>query len=382
MSTLTTEEYRRYARHLVLPEVGMTGQEKLKSAKVLVIGAGGLGAPLIAYLAAGGVGTIGIVDFDQIDLTNLQRQILYTVDDVGHSKAITSAQWIKALNPQVTVNVHELKLDHTNALEIIKAYDIVADGSDNFATRYLVNDACFLTGKPLVYGSIFRFEGQVSVFNLELKAGERGPNYRDIFPEPPPSELIPNCADGGVLGVLPGIIGSMQASEVIKIICGIGHPLSGELLMIDVLHHEYRTMKFNKNSLNPLYTSPGIQQLIDYELFCNIANKSNTMVKSINVLQLKEMLQQGQDFQLIDVREPWEYALANLNGLLIPKGEVEKHFEKIEKNKMVVVQCRSGVRSADVIVQLQKKYQVDNLYNLEGGILAWSREIDPTVPIY
>lgn len=373
----------RYARHLVLPEVGPSGQRAISEAKVLVIGAGGLGAPLIAYLAASGIGTLGIVDFDLIELTNLQRQILYQMDDLGKKKAQTAANWVSAFNPELKVNIHDLRLDHTNALDIIQGYEIIADGSDNFATRYLVNDACVLANKPLVYGSIFRFEGQVSVFNLPDGEGKRGPNYRDLFPYPPPPEMVPNCAEGGVLGVLPGIVGSIQASEVLKIICGIGKTLSGKLLLVDVLNQDYRTLKIIKNQSNPFnFNPPGITHLSDYDINCQTNLETKQMVQSINVHQLKAMQENGEDFQLIDVREVWEYELTNLNGLLIPKGEIENHLELIAQDKKVVVQCRSGVRSADVILLLQKKYGLDNLYNLEGGILAWSKEIDPSKPLY
>lgn len=374
---------QRYARHIVLPEIGLTGQRALSESKVLVIGAGGLGAPLIAYLAASGIGTLGIVDFDQVELSNLQRQILYKTTDVGRKKAGRAAHWVQAFNPELKIDVHDLRLDHTNALEIIQEYDVIADGSDNFATRYLVNDACVLAEKPLVYGSIFRFEGQVSVFNLPSDDGERGPNYRDLFPNPPSPDMVPNCAEGGVLGVLPGIVGSIQASEVIKIICRIGETLSGKLLLIDVLRQDYRTLKILKNKANPFNLNPpGITQLSDYAVYCQTNLNTEQMVKSINVHQLKAMQDNGEEFQLLDVREPWEYELTNLNGLLIPKGEIEHHLDQIARDKKVVVQCRSGVRSADVIILLQKKYGLQNLYNLEGGILAWAKEIDQSKPQY
>lgn len=384
MSTFSASEARRYARHLVLPGVGSIGQQKLKEAKVLVIGAGGLGSPLISYLAASGIGTIGIVDFDAVDLSNLQRQVLYTMQDLGQQKAVIAAQWVKNLNPSIHVEVHNVTLQYSNALEIIQAYDVVADGTDNFGTRYLVNDACVYTGKPLVYGSIFRFEGQISVFNHKNANGELGPNYRDIFPEPPPPQLIPNCAEGGVFGVLPGLVGCIQATEVIKIVCGLGTTLSGKLLLIEALNQDFRTLNLRKNPQNPL--NHGTDRFIfrpEYnDPYCQITNTTVTMVKSINVHQLKQMQIQGEDFQLIDVREPWEYELVNLQGLLIPKAQVEANVEKIERGKKVVMQCRSGARSADVIVSLQNKYGFTNLYNLEGGILAWAREIDSSLPTY
>ncbi len=371
------EELSRYSRHIIIPEFNLEGQKKLKAAKVLVIGSGGLGSPLLLYLAAAGVGTIGIVDFDTIDDSNLQRQILFTTDDVGKLKASTAAERIKALNPFIQVNVHNTHLTSQNALEIIKDYDVVADGTDNFPTRYLVNDACVLLDKVNVYASIYRFEGQLSVFNLPLPDGRRGPNYRDLFPEPPPPGLVPSCAEGGVLGVLPGILGSLQAAEVIKVISKVGEPLSGKLFTIDVADFQTRTLKIHKQE------STKIEKLIDYELFCGLKNENmSSEVKEITVGQLAEWIESGKDFQLIDVREPHEYEIAEIGGLLIPLAQVIENADKISQEKPVVIHCRSGVRSAKAIRELQELHGWDHLYNLKGGILAWADEIDQLVTKY
>lgn len=374
MNTLSPEELRRYARHLALPEFGREGQEKARQASVLVVGAGGLGSPVLLYLAAAGIGRIGIVDFDRVDETNLQRQVLYTMEDIGKPKAAVARHKLLALNPNIEVEVYEKQLTGENALEIISRYDIVADGTDNFPTRYLVNDACVLAGKVNVYASIFRFEGQVAVFNYLQEDGSRGPNYRDLFPSPPPPELVPNCAEGGVLGVLPGIIGSMQASEVIKVATGVGEPLSGKLFLFDASSFTTRMLKVRKD--------PGlvIERLIDYEQFC--APQPKKEVPEINVRELKKMMDEGAGFQLIDVREPYEYDIANLGGELIPPDQIRDQAERISREKKVVLHCRSGKRSADAIRELQKLYPYDNLYNLEGGILAWAREIDPGMRSY
>ncbi|MCO6480089.1 MAG: molybdopterin-synthase adenylyltransferase MoeB [Phaeodactylibacter sp.] len=374
MHTLNSEELRRYARHLALPEFGREGQEKASQSSVLVIGAGGLGSPMLLYLAAAGIGRIGIVDFDRVDETNLQRQVLYTMEDVGKPKAITARQKLLALNPHIEVEAYDKQLTSENALDIISRYDIVADGTDNFPTRYLVNDACVLAGKVNVYASIFRFEGQVSVFNYRQEDGSRGPNYRDLFPAPPPAELVPNCAEGGVLGVLPGIIGSMQANEVIKVATGVGDPLSGKLFLFDAASFTTRILKVRKDP------DLVIEKLIDYEQFC--APQPKTPVREINVRELKQMMDEGADFQLIDVREPYEYDIANLGGELIPPDQVRAQAGRIAKEKKVVLHCRSGKRSADAIRELQKLHPHDNLYNLEGGILAWAREIDPGMKSY
>jgi len=371
---LKKDELARYARHLAIPEFGMEGQRRLKAARVLVIGSGGLGSPLLLYLAAAGVGHIGIVDFDTVDISNLQRQVLFSVDDVGLPKAELAAKRIKALNPHVEVQVYQEAFRRNNAMDIIRDYDIVADGTDNFPTRYLVNDACVLAGKVNVYASIFRFEGQVSVFNYEYPDGERGPNYRDLFPEPPPPGMVPNCAEGGVLGVLPGIIGSMQASEVIKVISGVGEPLAGRLFLFDAAGFTTRILKVPKNP------DTKITKLIDYDQFCGAVPAE--AVAEINVQELKAMREGREDFQLIDVRESYEYSIANLGGELIPPSEIERQHQRIARDKKVVLHCRSGKRSADAIRLLKSKYGFDNLYNLKGGILAWAEEVDSEVPKY
>lgn len=376
-NNLSAEEMARYARHITIPEFGLEGQKKLKAGKVLVIGSGGLGSPMLLYLAAAGVGTIGIVDFDTVDESNLQRQVLFSVDDVGKSKARTAKARLQALNPHININVYETRFTRENALDIISQYDVVADGTDNFPTRYLVNDACVLAGKINVYASIFQFEGQVSVFNYPLADGTRGPNYRDMFPEPPPPGLVPNCAEGGVLGVLPGIIGSLQASEVIKVLTGVGEPLVGRLFLFDAASFTTRTLKVQKNP------ATNITGLIDYEHFCGLsATKEQHAVKEVTVHELQELIDQGADFQLIDVREPYEYAIANLDGELIPLGSVSASAHKFSRNKKVIVYCRSGVRSANAIRELENLFGFENLYNLKGGILAWSKEIDAAVPTY
>jgi adenylyltransferase/sulfurtransferase len=374
---LTAHELARYARHIAIPEFGMEGQQKLKAAKVLVIGSGGLGSPVLLYLAAAGVGTIGIVDFDVVDDSNLQRQVLFSVDDVGKSKAETAATRLTALNPHINVYVHETRFTRENALDLVQQYDVVADGTDNFPTRYLVNDACVLAGKINVYASIFQFEGQVSVFNYLNEDGTRGPNYRDMFPEPPPPGLVPNCAEGGVLGVLPGIIGSMQACEVIKVVTGVGEPLAGRLFLFDAASFTTRILKVQKNPATK------ITELINYEQFCGIeTTKEQRPVKEISVQELEKLYAEGADFQLIDVREPHEYAIAQIGGELIPLGTVSAAAYRISRDKKVVVHCRSGVRSANAIRELESLHGFENLYNLKGGILAWSKEIDSSIPTY
>ncbi len=373
---LSGPEMARYARHIAIPEFGMEGQKKLKAGKVLVIGAGGLGSPVLLYLAAAGVGTIGIVDFDTVDESNLQRQILFNVNDVGASKAETAKERLLALNPHLNIVVYKTRFTRENALELIKDYDVVADGTDNFPTRYLVNDACVLAGKVNVYASIFQFEGQVSVFNYLNTDGTRGPNYRDMFPEPPPPGLVPNCAEGGVLGVLPGIIGSMQASEVIKVLTGVGEPLAGRLFLFDAASFTTRILKVSKNP------DTKITELINYEQFCGIEPAPDKPVKEITVQELNELMIEGADFQLIDVREPHEYGIANLEGELIPLATVSSAAHRISKEKQVIVHCRSGVRSAKAIRELENLFGFENLYNLKGGILAWSKEIDAGVPQY
>lgn len=374
---LTTEETIRYSRHIAIPSFGKSGQENLKKSKVLVVGAGGLGSPMLIYLAAAGIGTIGIVENDTIDLSNLQRQVLYTNADLGQSKIQIARQKIEAINPFVKVEIHETLLTSENAMEIISQYDIIADGTDNFPTRYLVNDACVLAGKINVYASVYRFEGQVAVFNYPLPDGSRGPNYRDLYPEPPAPGLVPNCAEGGVIGALVGVIGSMQASEVIKLASGVGEVLHDRIFIYDAESSRSRTLRFQKNP------DTNIKELINYEHFCGSSISTNmNEVKEITVKELKEWQDSGKDFQLIDVREQYEYEFCNLAGELIPLGSILEHGEKIEKEKDVVVHCRSGQRSATAILQLQQQLGLTKLYNLKGGILAWSNEIDSSIPTY
>ncbi|MEK6480674.1 molybdopterin-synthase adenylyltransferase MoeB [Catalinimonas sp. 4WD22] len=377
------EELERYSRHLIIPDFNIEGQKKLKKAKVLVVGCGGLGAPLLSYLVAAGVGTIGIVDDDVVDHTNLQRQILYSVNDIGKPKVDIAAQKLSAQNPFVNIVKYQQRLTSENALEIINSYDIVADGTDNFPTRYLVNDACVLLNKVNVYASIYRFEGQLSVFNYSSKERKVGPNYRDLFPKPPPPEAVPSCAEGGVLGVLPGIMGSLQANEVIKIISGLGEPLSGKLFILDTLSFESTTLKFGRNPDNPLNGEHPTQKgLIDYEAFCG-SNKIQTQyTKEISVFDLLQMRQNNEDFQLIDVREPYEYEIANIGGRLIPLNQIDAENHLVDKNKKVIVHCRTGKRSKEAIRLLENKYGYTNLYNLKEGILAWAKEIDDSMAKY
>lgn len=373
------EEMERYSRHLIIPEFNIEGQRKLKSAKVLVVGTGGLGAPLLQYLTAAGVGTIGLMDFDIVDDSNLQRQVLFSVDDVGEPKVNAALKRLKGLNPYVNFKTYNTQLTSENALEIIKEYDLVADGTDNFPTRYLVNDACVILNKPNVYASIFRFDGQVSVFNLLDKEGNLGPNYRDLFPAPPPPGLVPSCAEGGVIGVLPGIIGSLQANEVIKVITGIGEPLAGRLFLFDALTFETRTIKIVKDT-----NQKPIRKLIDYEFFCGLKNNDveERKVKEITVKELEQLKAGGKDYQLIDVREPYEYEIAQMDGELIPLNSIIDNVDKISSDKQVIIHCRSGVRSANAIRALEDKFGFSNLYNLKGGILAYADEVDQSLAKY
>jgi sulfur-carrier protein adenylyltransferase/sulfurtransferase len=380
-TTLSKEEIQRYSRHLIMPEVGMDGQLKLANAKVLMIGAGGLGAPLGLYLAAAGVGRLGIVDFDVVDFTNLQRQITFTTSDVGKPKNEAAHDRLAALNPQIQIDTYNTRLTSDNALELFKDYDIIVDGTDNFPTRFLVNDACVLLGKPNVYGSIFRFEGQATVFNYP-----GGPCYRCLYPEPPPPGLVPSCAEGGVLGVLPGIIGSIQAMETIKLILGTGEPLVGRLLLFDALGMKFRELKLRKNP-NCAICGPNrtINKLIDYEEFCGIRGEEapavTTGIPEITPTELKARLDRGDDLFILDVREPHEYQICNLNGKLIPLGDVPRRVNELDSSREIVVHCRSGKRSADAI-EFLKTAGFKKLLNLKGGILAWSDEVDPSVPKY
>jgi sulfur-carrier protein adenylyltransferase/sulfurtransferase len=362
-TTFSTQELARYARHFALPDFGMQGQIKLKNSRVLVVGAGGLGCPVLLYLAAAGVGHIGIVDGDVVDDSNLQRQVLYTVADVGKSKAIAAKERLLAMNPHIDIQVFTQHLTSENALNIISKYDVIADGTDNFPTRYLVNDACVLAGKVNVYASIFRFEGQVSVFNLTQNDGERGVNYRDIFPTPPPAGLIPDCAEGGVLGVLPGIIGSMQANEVIKVLTNIGEPLAGRLFLFDAQTFMAKSLKIKKN---PEYQP--IEKLIDYEIFCGV--KTAAMIPEISIADFKLMQAQNIDFQLIDVREPYEYAVSNLGGILYPLAILPEKTAFLSQKTPIIVHCQSGARSAKAVAELHK-LGFDNAVSLTGGIKAY-----------
>jgi sulfur-carrier protein adenylyltransferase/sulfurtransferase len=362
---LSPEELKRYNRHLIIPNFGIDAQEKLKAAKVLVVGSGGLGSPVLLYLAAAGIGTIGIVDFDVVDDSNLQRQVLFGVDDIGQPKVEAAKRRLEALNPHINIILHHTQLTSANALGIIAAYDVVADGTDNFPTRYLVNDACVLTGKPNVYASIFQFEGQVAVFNYNS-----GPNYRDLYPTPPPPGLVPSCAEGGVLGVLPGIIGSLQALEVIKIITGVGEPLSGRFYMFDALRFEGRTFNIKKHD-----NLPPITHLIDYEQFCGIE-------KPIKEITPRELANLQEPYQLIDVREPHEYELVNIGAELIPLATISGHSENIRRDQKVIIHCKMGGRSAKAIRELEEKFGFTNLYNLKGGILAYIDQVRPGLTKY
>ncbi len=376
------EELARYDRHIIIPDFGFEAQKKLKAAKVLVIGSGGLGSPSLLYLAAAGVGTIGIIDFDVVDDSNLQRQVLFGVDEIGKPKVEAAKKRLESLNPFITIKVYNQQLTSQNALDIIKDYDVVADGTDNFPTRYLVNDACVLLGKPNVYGSIFQFEGQVSVFNYTNKEGELGPNYRDLYPTPPPPGLVPSCAEGGVLGVLPGIIGSLQALEVIKVITGVGETMSGRFFIFDALNFETRTFKIKRSPANPLNgENPTIKHLIDYERFCGVKAVEKP-IKEITSKELYDLQVRGEDIQIIDVREPHEYQIANMGGELIPLATVSASADKIDRNKKVIVHCKMGGRSAKAIHELEEKFGFTNLYNLKGGILGWIDEVQPELTKY
>jgi adenylyltransferase/sulfurtransferase len=379
--TLSKEEVLRYSRHLIMPEVGMEGQLKLKAAKVLCIGTGGLGAPLGVYLAAAGVGRIGLVDFDTVDLTNLQRQILFSTSDVGRPKIAAAADRLRGLNPDIQIDTFEKRLTSENALGLFKDYDFIVDGTDNFPTRYLVNDACVLLGKQNVYGSIFRFEGQVTVFGAL-----GGPCYRCLYPEPPPPGLVPSCAEGGVLGVLPGIVGSIQAAETLKLIIGKGEPLIGRLLLFDALGMRFRELKLRKNPECPVCGAhPTLTKLIDYAEFCGIRGEEapapETNVPEIGPRELKARLDRGDDLIILDVREPHEYQICNLGGRLIPLGDLPGRVSELDSSREIVAHCRSGKRSAEA-VEFLRKAGFRKVLNLKGGILAWSDEVDPSVPKY
>jgi adenylyltransferase/sulfurtransferase len=379
---LSNDEILRYSRHLIMPEVGMEGQQKLKAAKVLCIGAGGLGSPLALYLTAAGVGTLGIVDFDVVDYTNLQRQIIHTTADVGRKKLDSAGEKLKAINPFLNLRTFDTRLTSANALELFREFDIVADGTDNFPTRYLVNDACVITGKPNVYGSIFRFEGQASVF-----ATEDGPCYRCLYPEPPPPGLVPSCAEGGVLGILPGLVGVIQATETIKLILGQGDSLIGRLLLVDALGMKFRELKLRKNPDCPVCgTHRTITKLIDYDQFCGIrgveaAPATGGGLSEISVEEFKKKLDNKEDIFILDVREPHEYQICNLNGYLIPLGDLPKRVGELDSSREIVAHCKMGGRSAKAVAFLQQA-GFTKVHNLAGGVTAWAERIDPKMPKY
>jgi len=383
--SLSKDEILRYSRHLIVPEVGMEGQEKLKAAKVLLVGTGGLGAPLGLYLAAAGVGRIGLVDFDVVDVTNLQRQVIHFTKDVGRPKIESASEKMMAINPYLEIVKHEVALTSENALDIIKDYDMVVDGTDNFPTRYLVNDACVLLNKPNVYGSIFRFEGQSTIF-----ATEGGPCYRCLYPEPPPPGLVPSCAEGGVLGILPGTIGLIQATEAVKLILGIGEPLIGRLMLYDALGMRFRELKLRKNPECPICGDHRtITKLIDYQQFRGMPNREEEPKQEakvndaeIEVTEVKEKLDRGDNFVLIDVREPHEYQIASIPGAkLVPLGQIGQRLDEFDKSADIVIHCKSGMRSAKACGIL-KAAGFEHVRNMKGGILAWSDRVDPSVPKY
>src|SRR5438477_1086275 len=379
-ATLTNDEILRYSRHLIMPEVGMEGQLKLKAARVLCIGAGGLGSPLALYLGAAGVGTLGLVDFDVVDYTNLQRQIIHTTADVGRKKLDSAADKLKAINPLINLRTFDTRLSSDNALELFRDFDIIADGTDNFPTRYLVNDACVLTGKPNVYGSIFRFEGQASVFGAK-----DGPCYRCLYPEPPPPGLVPSCAEGGVLGILPGLVGIIQATETIKLILGAGDSLIGRLLLVDALGMRFRELKLRKSPACPVCgPNRTITKLIDYQEFCGIRGEEapvSTTAPEIQPEELKRRLDAGEDIYILDVREPHEYQICNLNGHLIPLGDLPKRMNELDSSREIVAHCRSGVRSGKA-VDFLRQAGFRKVKNLAGGILAWADKVDTRMPKY
>jgi len=379
-ASLNNDEILRYSRHVIMPEVGMEGQLKLKRARVLCVGAGGLGSPLTLYLAAAGVGTLGIVDFDVVDFTNLQRQVIHGTSDVGRKKLDSAEDTLREINPNVEIRKFETRLTSANALEIFREFDIIADGTDNFPTRYLVNDACVLSGKPNVYGSIFRFEGQASVF-----AAKDGPCYRCLYPEPPPPGMVPSCAEGGVLGILPGLIGVIQATETIKLILGSGEPLIGRLLMVDALGMRFRELKLRKNLDCPVCgANPTVKKLIDYNQFCGIRGEeaaAPTSMTDISVEELKQRLDRGDNLFVLDVREPHEYQICNLGGHLIPLNDLPKRVGELDPSKEIVVHCKMGGRSAKAADFLRQS-GFTRVHNLAGGITAWAERIDPKVPKY
>ena len=380
---LSVDEVRRYSRHLIIPDVGMTGQKRLKNAKVLCVGAGGLGSPALLYLAAAGVGTLGVIDFDIVDESNLQRQIIHGQSDVGRSKAESARDSINELNPLVNVIVHTERLDSDNAMQVFEPYDLIVDGTDNFATRYLVNDACVLLGKPYVWGSIYRFDGQASVFWASC-----GPCYRCLYPEPPPPGMVPSCAEGGVLGVLCASIGSIQVNEAIKVITGIGEPLAGRLMIYDALEMTYRSVKVRKDPECPVCgKNPTVTELIDYEEFCGAVSEEAQEAaagSTITARQLKDMQDAGENIFLVDVREPNEYEIVSIPGsVLIPKGEFLSGaaLERLPQDKRVVLHCKSGARSAECLA-IVKNAGFSDAVHVGGGVLSWVATIDPSLPSY
>jgi molybdopterin/thiamine biosynthesis adenylyltransferase/rhodanese-related sulfurtransferase len=380
---LSVDEVRRYSRHLIIPDVGMTGQKRLKNAKVLCVGAGGLGSPALLYLAAAGVGTLGVIDFDVVDESNLQRQIIHGQSDVGRSKAESARDSIKELNPLVNVIVHKERLDSDNAMQVFEPYDLIVDGTDNFATRYLVNDACVLLGKPYIWGSIYRFDGQASVF-----WADHGPCYRCLYPEPPPPGMVPSCAEGGVLGVLCASIGSIQVTEAIKVLTGIGDPLVGRLMIYDALDMTYRTVKVRKDPECPVCgKNPTVTELIDYEEFCGAVSEEAqeaAMGSTISARQLKEMLDGDDEIFLVDVREPNEYEIVSIPGaVLIPKGEFLSGaaLERLPQDRRIVLHCKSGARSAECLAVV-KDAGFSDAVHVGGGVLAWISQVDPALPSY
>jgi adenylyltransferase/sulfurtransferase len=379
--SLTPDEIRRYSRHLIIPDVAMDGQKRLKNAKVLCVGAGGLGSPALMYLAAAGVGTLGIIDFDVVDESNLQRQVIHGQSDVGRPKAESARDSVREINPLVQVNLHQERLDSSNAMQIFADYDLIVDGTDNFATRYLVNDACVLLGKPYVWGSIYRFDGQASVF-----WAEHGPCYRCLYPEPPPPGMVPSCAEGGVLGVLCASVGSIQVTEAIKVLTGIGDPLVGRLMIYDALEMTYRAVKVRKDPECPLCgKNPTISELIDYEAFCGTVSEEAQQAavgSTITALELKEMQDRGDSLLLVDVREPAEWEIVRIPGaVLIPKGDLPSKLSELPQDKPVIMYCKTGIRSAETLALLKNAGFADAKH-VQGGISAWATQVDKTQPVY
>lgn len=379
--TLSVDEVRRYSRHLIIPDVAMDGQKRLKNARVLAVGAGGLGSPVLMYLAAAGVGTLGVVDFDVVDESNLQRQVIHGQSDIGRPKAVSARDRIHEINPLVTVRLHEVRLDSSNVMEIFSQYDLIVDGTDNFATRYLVNDACVLLGKPYVWGSIYRFDGQASVF-----WAEHGPCYRCLYPEPPPPGMVPSCAEGGVLGVLCASIGSIQATEAVKVVVGVGEPLVGRLMVYDALEMAYRTINVRKDPECPVCgKNPTITELIDYDAFCGTVSheaEEAAAGSTITATELKAMIDRGEDPFIVDVREPAEYEILKIPGShLIPKGELAAHLSELPQDRPIVLHCKVGGRSAEALAMV-KAAGFANAVHVQGGVLAWQAQVDPSLPTY